>query len=114
MTRSPAAAASAIAPPCHSQFRTMSTCRSLCVFDELLHALQFFGIDLLVFEHVEHEQARGTVEEAGGEVSEGPAARLAFVHARLINERAADLLVGDVALGFKDAEHRLDCAVTDR
>ena len=91
--------------------RLLLSSSSLAVPDHLFQAVQFVRIDALVLEHVEDQEARRVVEQAGNEVAERVAARLFLIDERAIREGAAGLLVGHVPLRLEDAQHRLHRAV---
>jgi len=91
--------------------RLLLSSSSLAVPDHLFQAVQFVRIDALVLEHVEDQEARRVVEQAGNEVAERVAARLFLIDDGAVREGAAGLLVGYVALRFEDAQHRLHRAV---
>src|SRR6185369_13610276 len=100
--------------PCRIQFRKMCTRLPSGLFDQALELFQFLRIDLIVIEHVRDEQAWGSIEEPADEMLEGTAPGLSFVHDGPEHERAADLVVGDVALLLQDAQKSLHRAVGER
>src|SRR5438094_3406863 len=87
--------------------------RLLCAFDQFPEMFAFRRVEVLVFEHVQHEQARRSVEEAPDQMAQRTTPRLTLVDHRLIDEGAGDLVVRHIALLFEDSEHRLDGAVAN-
>ena len=74
----------------------------------------FSGVNRLVFQYVQDEQAGGVIEEAGDEMPERSLASLTRIHCGPIHERTGDFLVGDVTLRFQNSEDGLHRAVSHR